>query len=107
MRNSQPADVLLMADHGCYLWTDAPEPLAARGHDAQVVLDDSQGRVLRGEAFRAALEEFCGDDEARLRLLASYGGRRLRRMLTGVYRTAGGSESAALRLASRAIGRRR
>jgi ATP-dependent helicase/nuclease subunit A len=51
------------------------------------VLDDSQGRVLRGEAFRAALEGFCGDDEARLRLLASYGGRRLRRMLTGVHET--------------------
>jgi ATP-dependent helicase/nuclease subunit A len=51
------------------------------------VLDDSQGRVLRGEAFRAALEEFCGSDEARLRLLASYGGRRLRRMLTGVHET--------------------
>src|SRR4051794_22433079 len=51
------------------------------------VVDDSHGRVLRGEAFRAALEEFCGDDEARLRLLASYGGRRLRRMLTGVHET--------------------
>jgi ATP-dependent helicase/nuclease subunit A len=51
------------------------------------VLDDSQGRVLRGEAFRAALEAFCGDDEATLRLLASYGGRRLRRMLTGVHET--------------------
>jgi ATP-dependent helicase/nuclease subunit A len=51
------------------------------------VLDDSQGRVLRGEAFRVALEEFCADDEARLRLLASYGGRRLRRMLTGVHET--------------------
>ena len=53
------------------------------------VLDDSQGRVLRGEAFRAALEEFCiGEDAAaRLRLLASYGGRRLRRMLTGVHET--------------------
>ncbi len=51
------------------------------------VVDDSQGRVLRGEAFRAALGEFCGDDAARLRLLASYGGRRLRRMLTGVHET--------------------
>jgi ATP-dependent helicase/nuclease subunit A len=51
------------------------------------VVDDSQGRVLRGEAFRAALEEFCGDDEGRLQLLASYGGRRLRRMLTGVHET--------------------
>jgi ATP-dependent helicase/nuclease subunit A len=52
------------------------------------VLDDSQGRVLRGEAFREALEEFCGNgDDERLRLLASYGGRRLRRMLTGVHET--------------------
>ncbi|HUK93967.1 MAG TPA: UvrD-helicase domain-containing protein [Gaiellaceae bacterium] len=51
------------------------------------ILDDSQGRVLRGEAFRSALEEFCGDDPARLRLLASYGGRRLRQMLTGVHET--------------------
>jgi ATP-dependent helicase/nuclease subunit A len=51
------------------------------------VLDDSQGRVIRGEAFRSALEGFCGDDEARLWLLASYGGRRLRRMLTGVHET--------------------
>jgi ATP-dependent helicase/nuclease subunit A len=53
------------------------------------VLDDSQGRVLRGEAFRTALEEFCTGENsaARLRLLASYGGRRLRRMLTGVHET--------------------
>jgi ATP-dependent helicase/nuclease subunit A len=52
------------------------------------VVDDSQGRVLRGEAFREALEEFCkGGDEERLRLLASYGGKRLRRMLTGVHET--------------------
>jgi ATP-dependent exoDNAse (exonuclease V) beta subunit len=51
------------------------------------ILDDSQGRVIRGEAFRAALVEFCGDDETRLGLLASYGGRRLRRMLTGVHET--------------------
>ena len=51
------------------------------------VLDDSQGRVLRGEAFRAALEEFCGERTDRLRLLAAYGGRRLRRMLTGVHET--------------------
>ena len=53
------------------------------------VLDDSQGRVLRGEAFRTGLEEFCSGEHAaaRLRLLASYGGRRLRRMLTGVHET--------------------
>jgi len=52
------------------------------------VVDDSQGRVLRGEAFRDALEKFCGDgNEERLGLLTSYGGRRLRRMLTGVHET--------------------
>jgi ATP-dependent helicase/nuclease subunit A len=52
------------------------------------VLDESQGRVLRGEAFRAALEEFCGESAPeRLRLLASYGAGRLRRMLTGVHET--------------------
>jgi len=52
------------------------------------VLDDSQGRVLHGEAFRSALEEFCSENTSeRLRLLASYGGRRLRRMLTGVHET--------------------
>ena len=51
------------------------------------VVDDSQGRVLRGEAFRTALEEFCGDDPNRLRLLAAYGARRLRKMLTGVHET--------------------
>jgi ATP-dependent helicase/nuclease subunit A len=51
------------------------------------VVDESQGRVLRGEAFRAALDEFCHGETGRLRLLAAYGGRRLRRMLTGVHET--------------------
>ena len=52
------------------------------------VLDDSQARVLRGEAFEEALAEFCaGDDPRRLRLLATYGANGLRRMLTGVYET--------------------
>jgi ATP-dependent exoDNAse (exonuclease V) beta subunit len=52
------------------------------------VLDDSQARVLRGEAFEEALSEFCaGEDPRRLRLLATYGARGLRRMLTGVYET--------------------
>jgi ATP-dependent helicase/nuclease subunit A len=52
------------------------------------VLDDSQARVLRGEAFDEALAEFCaGDDPRRLRLLATYGAGGLRRMLTGVYET--------------------
>jgi ATP-dependent helicase/nuclease subunit A len=51
-------------------------------------LDDAQGAVLRGEAFRVALEGFCADgDPDRLRLLATYGADGLRRMLTGVYET--------------------
>ncbi|HVS84925.1 MAG TPA: UvrD-helicase domain-containing protein, partial [Gaiellaceae bacterium] len=51
-------------------------------------LDDAQGAVIRGEAFRTALAEFCaGGDPDRLRLLATYGGEGLRRMLTGVYET--------------------
>ena len=51
-------------------------------------LDDAQGAVIRGEAFRTALDEFCRDGDAdRLRLLATYGADALRRMLTGVYET--------------------
>ena len=73
--------------HGFCLRLLKAHPFAAGIDPRFRVLDESQGRVLRGEAFRAALEEFCGDDEARLRLLASYGGRRLRRMLTGVHET--------------------
>jgi len=63
-------------------------PFAAGVDPRFRVLDDSQGRVLRGEAFEAALTEFCaGDDPARLQLLAVYGADGLRRMLTGVYET--------------------
>ncbi|HXY84641.1 MAG TPA: UvrD-helicase domain-containing protein [Gaiellaceae bacterium] len=63
-------------------------PLAAGVDPRFHVLDESQGRVLRGEAFDDALEEFCSaDDPDRLRLLAVYGARNLRRMLTGVYET--------------------
>jgi ATP-dependent exoDNAse (exonuclease V) beta subunit len=52
------------------------------------VLDDSQGRVLRSEAFDAALELFtAGEQDDRLRLLAVYGAANLRRMLIGVYET--------------------
>ena len=52
------------------------------------VLDESQGRVLRSEAFEAALDAFCAnDDPERLRLLAVYGTANLRRMLIGVYET--------------------
>jgi ATP-dependent helicase/nuclease subunit A len=63
-------------------------PFAAGVDPRFRVLDESQGRVLRGEAFEAALTEFLGDDDpARLRLLAVYGADGLRRMLTGVYET--------------------
>jgi ATP-dependent helicase/nuclease subunit A len=52
------------------------------------VLDESQARVLQSEAFAAALEGFLGEgDEERSSLLATYGARALRRMLTGVYET--------------------
>ena len=51
-------------------------------------LDEAQAAVLRGEAFREALAAFCANGEPdRLRLLATYGGDGLRRMLTGVYET--------------------
>jgi ATP-dependent helicase/nuclease subunit A len=63
-------------------------PLAA-GLDPQFrELDEAQAAVLRSEAFREALAEFCaGDDPQRLSLLATYGSDRLRRMLTSVYET--------------------
>jgi ATP-dependent helicase/nuclease subunit A len=52
------------------------------------VLDESQGRVLRSEAFEAALTTFCaGGDPERLKLLATYGAAGLRTMLAGVYET--------------------
>src|SRR3954463_6350820 len=63
-------------------------PFAAGVDPRFRVLDESQGRVLRGEAFAAALAACCaGDAPARLRLLAIYGADGLRRMLTGVYET--------------------
>jgi ATP-dependent helicase/nuclease subunit A len=50
--------------------------------------DDEHGAVIRGEAFDRALESFCASrDPERLRLLATYGTRRLRKMLTTVYET--------------------
>src|SRR5947209_8533906 len=63
-------------------------PFAAGVDPRFRVLDESQGRVLRSEAFETALESFCaGDDPDRLRLLALYGAANLRRMLIGVYET--------------------
>ena len=44
--------------------------------------------MLRVEAFDEALADFCADEQPeRLALLATYGSRGLRRMLTGVYET--------------------
>jgi ATP-dependent exoDNAse (exonuclease V) beta subunit len=63
-------------------------PLAAGLDPRFRELDDSQGAVLRSEAFGAALSEFlAGDDPQRLELLATYGSAGLRRMLTKVYET--------------------
>jgi ATP-dependent helicase/nuclease subunit A len=63
-------------------------PLAAGLDPRFRELDEAQGAVLRGEAFEAALAEFCsGGEPERLRLLATYGANGLRRMLTGVYGT--------------------
>ena len=74
--------------HGFCLRLLKAHPFAAGLDPRFRVLDDSQGRVIRGEAFEAALNEFCADDNpARLRLLATYGASGLRRMLTTVYET--------------------
>jgi ATP-dependent helicase/nuclease subunit A len=74
--------------HGFCLRLLKAHPFAAGLDPRFRVLDDSQGRVVRTEAFEAALNAFCAaGDEARLRLLATYGAAGLRRMLTSVYET--------------------
>ena len=74
--------------HGFCLRLLKAHPFAAGLDPRFRVLDDSQGRVVRGEAFEAALNEFCaGDHPERLQLLATYGASGLRRMLTTVYET--------------------
>ncbi len=74
--------------HGFCLRLLKSHPFAAGLDPRFRILDDSQGRVIRGEAFEAALNEFCaGDDPDRLQLLATYGAAGLRRMLTTVYET--------------------
>ena len=74
--------------HGFCLRLLKSHPFAAGLDPRFRILDDSQGRVIRGEAFEAALNEFCaGDDPDRLQLLATYGAGGLRRMLTTVYET--------------------
>ena len=50
------------------------------------VLDESQAKVLRAEAFSEALTRFCSDeDPERVSLLATYGSDGLRTMLTAVH----------------------
>ena len=74
--------------HGFCLRLLKTHPLAAGLDPRFRVLDDNQGKVIRGEAFDEALDAFCaGERPERLRLLATYGARGLRRMLTSVYET--------------------
>ena len=63
-------------------------PLAAGIDPRFRVLDESQARVLQGEAFNTALERFCAADEPdRWQLLATYKAAGLRKMLVSVYDT--------------------
>jgi ATP-dependent helicase/nuclease subunit A len=74
--------------HGFCLRLLKQHPFAAGVDPRFRVLDESQGAVLRAEAFDEALAEFChGERPDRLALLATYGSGALRRMLTGVYET--------------------
>jgi ATP-dependent helicase/nuclease subunit A len=74
--------------HGFCLRLLKAHPFAAGIDPRFRVLDESQSRVLQSEAFEVALEEFLGEGEdERSILLATYGARALRRMLTGVYET--------------------
>ncbi len=74
--------------HGFCLRLLKAHPFAAGLDPRFRVLDESQGRVIRGEAFQSALAAFCeGGEPERLQLLATYGAGGLRRMLTGVYET--------------------
>jgi len=66
----------------------AAYPLAAGIDPGFRVLDESQARVVQGEAFSAALEGFCAADEpGRWQLLATYRAGGLRSMLVSVYDT--------------------
>src|SRR4051812_1266291 len=63
-------------------------PLAAGIDPRFRVLDESQARVLQGEAFNAALDAFCAADEPdRWQLLATYKAAGLRKMLVSVFDT--------------------
>jgi ATP-dependent helicase/nuclease subunit A len=74
--------------HGFCLRLLRAHPLVAGLDPRFRVLDDSQARVLRAEAFEEALADFCLREQPdRLDLLATYGSTALRRMLTGVAET--------------------
>ena len=74
--------------HGFCLRLLKAHPFAAGIDPRFRVLDESQARVLQSEAFEDALREFLGGGgDERVHLLATYGARALRRMLTGVYET--------------------
>ena len=74
--------------HGFCLRLLKTHPCAAGLDPRFRILDDSQGRVVRGEAFEGALNEFLAAEYPdRLQLLATYGAGGLRRMLTTVYET--------------------
>ena len=63
-------------------------PLAAGIDPRFRVLDEAQARVIQGEAFTVALEDFCAADEPdRWQLLATYKSTGLRKMLVSVYDT--------------------
>lgn len=63
-------------------------PLAAGIDPRFRVLDEAQARVIQGEAYAAALADFCSvDEEPRWQLLATYGAAGLRSMLVSVYET--------------------
>ena len=74
--------------HGFCLRLLKGYPLAAGLDPRFRVLDESQARVLQGEAFAEALTSFCEPDrQDRLQLLATYGSGGLRRMITAVHET--------------------
>ena len=74
--------------HGFCLRLLKAHPFAAGLDPRFRVLDSNQALVLQSEAFAAALHGFvAGGGPERTDLLATYGSRSLRRMLTGVYDT--------------------
>ena len=74
--------------HGFCLRILKAHPFAAGLDPRFRVLDGNQALVLQSEAFAVALHGFvAGGGPERTDLLATYGARSLRRMLTGVYDT--------------------